>query len=308
MFDANPQPPGGQPAHVVFHADNPALEICRPAAQCVPLVFASPHSGRRYPDALLAASGLDLPTLRASEDAFVDQLFDWVPSLGAPLLLAHFPRVWVDANRDAREIDPAMFLDPVPAAAHIASARVGAGLGVIPKVVADGQAIRSRPLTWAEGAARLAQCHTPYHHALAALIAETRARFGVTVLIDCHSMPSAAVVRGGRHAGPDIVLGDGYGASAGPWLMAHAEQAFTTAGFAVKRNHPYAGGYTTRHYGRPRDGVHALQIEINRRLYMDEKRVSPGPDLPAARRRLAGAVEDLVTAIAGLLREARAAE
>ena len=158
MFDANPHPPGGQPAHVTFHADNPALEICRPAAQCVPLVFASPQSGRRYPDALLAASGLDLPALRASEDAFVDQLFDWVPSLGAPLLLAHFPRVWVDANRDAREIDPAMFLDPVPAAAQIASARVGAGLGVIPKVVADGQVIRNRPLTWAEGAARLAQC------------------------------------------------------------------------------------------------------------------------------------------------------
>ena len=112
MFDANPQPPGGQPAHVVFHADNPPLEICRPAAQCVPLVFASPHSGRRYPDALLAASGLDLPTLRASEDAFVDQLFDWVPSLGAPLLLAHFPRVWVDANRDARVFDEPYAFNP----------------------------------------------------------------------------------------------------------------------------------------------------------------------------------------------------
>ena len=297
-----------QASNLVFYADYPALEICRPKPQCLPLVFASPHSGRHYPNPLLTASSLDLLTLRSSEDAFVDHLFNWVPSLGAPLLLAHFPRVWVDANRDAREIDPSMFVDAIPSTAQIASARVGAGLGVIPKIVADGQVIRNRLMTWAEGATRLALCHTPYHHALTGLIAETHARFGVTFIIDCHSMPSAAVARQKNRVEPDIILGDGYGTSAGPWLIAHAHQAFAEAGFLVKRNHPYAGGYTTRHYGRPRESVHALQIEINRGLYLDEKRMIPGPNLPAIRRRLADAVERLVTAITGMLQEARAAE
>ena len=214
----------------------PPFRLDRPAPQRVPFVFASPHSGRAYPDTLLARTRLDATTLRRSEDAFVDELFAGVAALGAPLLAAQFPRALLDVNRGMAEIDRAMFDGALRVKVDAPSPRVAAGLGVIPRIVRDGAEIYSRKLDSAEADARLEQLYKPYHAALAALMEETRTRFGVAVLIDCHSMPSALAV-------PDIVLGDRYGASAAPAVTARAEIAFLREGFTVTRNTPYAGGH-----------------------------------------------------------------
>ena len=249
------------------------LEVRAPAVQSVPFVFASPHSGRDYSADFLAASRLDPLTLRRSEDCFVDELFAAAPDHGAPLLLANFPRAYCDVNRDPAELDPAVFAEPPPATPQTRSPRVTAGLGVIPRVVRDGADIYTGRLPLAEAGRRLGALHAPYHAALRGLAAETKARFGACVLIDCHSMPSAAAVAASRGFPPDIILGDRYGASCAPGLTAHAESTLKTLGFSVARNNPYAGGYTAEHYGAPVSGLHALQIEINRGLYLDEDRL-----------------------------------
>jgi len=243
--------------------------ISRPAEQAVPFVFASPHSGRLYPAGLAAASRLSPLLLRRSEDAFVDQLFGAAVGLGAPMIAARFPRAFVDANRAAGELDAAMFAGALTVPVDAPTPRVQAGLGVIPRVVRDGAEIYRDKLPAAEAGERLRRLYRPYHAALAALVAETRARFGVAVVIDCHSMPSAAAV-------PDVVLGDRYGTSAAPALLRHARQSFERQAFSVARNQPYAGGHTTELYGRPGEGVQALQIEINRALYLDEERLTQG--------------------------------
>lgn len=253
------------------------VEIRRPAAQCVPFVFASPHSGRDYSADFLAATRLDPLTLRRSEDCYVDELFAGAPAQGAPLLLAHFPRAYCDVNRDPAELDPAVFTEAPPATPQTRSPRVTAGLGVIARVVRDGADIYPRRLPLAEAGRRLGALHAPYHAALRGLMNDTAAQFGSAVLIDCHSMPSQAAAAAGRGAPPDIILGDRYGASCAPGLTAHAEAAFRALGFAVARNNPYAGGYTAEHYGAPSGGLHALQIEINRALYLDEERLEKRP-------------------------------
>ena len=266
--------------------DPPPFRLDRPARQGVPFVFASPHSGRAYPDTLLARTRLDATTLRRSEDAFVDELFAGVAALGAPLLAAQFPRALLDVNRGMAEIDRAMFDGALRVKVDAPSPRVAAGLGVIPRIVRDGAEIYRAKLDSAEADARLEQLYKPYHAALAALMEETRARFGVAVLIDCHSMPSALAV-------PDIVLGDRYGASAAPAVTARAETAFLREGFTVTRNTPYAGGHTTVRYGKVASGFHALQIEINRALYLDEDRITKQPSFQAVRARLTRAMEYL---------------
>ena len=267
----------------------PPFRLDRPARQSVPFVFASPHSGRAYPDALLAKTRLDAVTLRRSEDAYVDQLFAGVTALGAPLLAAQFPRALLDVNRGIAEIDRAMVSGALEVKVDAPSPRVAAGLGVIPRIVRDGAEIYRAKLDSAEVHARLEQLYKPYHAALAALIEETRSRFGVAVLIDCHSMPSALSV-------PDIVLGDRYGASAAPAVTARAESAFLREGFTIARNTPYAGGHTTVQYGKVAAGCHALQIEINRALYLDEDKITKKPSFDAVRTRLTRAM-DYLTAI-----------
>ncbi|HEX4272254.1 MAG TPA: N-formylglutamate amidohydrolase [Rhizomicrobium sp.] len=242
------------------------FRLDRPARPSVPFLFASPHSGRSYPASLLENTRLDATTLRRSEDAFVDELFAGVVTLGAPLLAAQFPRAFLDVNRSSTELDAGMFAAPLKVPVDAPSPRVSAGLGVIPRIVRDGAEIYRSKLDTSEAETRISQLYRPYHQALAALIDETRARFGVAVLIDCHSMPSALSV-------PDIVLGDRYGASAAPALTARAEAAFVREGFSVTRNTPYAGGHTTVLYGRVAAGCHALQIEINRALYLDEDKI-----------------------------------
>ncbi|GAB0113795.1 N-formylglutamate amidohydrolase [Acidisoma sp. C75] len=253
-----------------FAATAPPLSLLMPAVQTAPLVFSSPHSGADYTADFLAASRLDALTLRRSEDFAIDRIFAAAPEHGAPLLRAHFPRAFCDANREAWELDPAMFDDPLPPWVNTASPRIGAGLGTIPRIVASGEAIYARKLRFAEAEARVQTCWEPYHDALGRLVAATRARFGFCLLIDCHSMPS-----GLGQGSPDFVLGDAYGKACGGAILLRIETCLRRLGYSVRRNDPYAGGYVTRHYGRPREGVHALQIEIARALYMDERRIEP---------------------------------
>lgn len=274
------------------------FRLKRPEAHSVPFLFASPHSGRRYPVALAAASRLDPLTLRRSEDAFVDELFAEVVQLGAPLLTAEFPRVFLDVNRGMGELDAGMFSGPLAVAVDTApSPRVAAGLGVIPRIVRDGADIYRGRLKPEEAALRLEKLYRPWHQALAGLVAETRARFGAAMVVDCHSMPSAL-------GAPDIVLGDRYGAAAGPMLSRLAEEAFAREGLSVARNAPYAGGHTTVLYGHPAEGVHALQIEVNRRLYLDEDRIVKKEGFETLRLKILAALTRLTAIAPALLRPA----
>lgn len=276
----------------------PVLQIEAPAEQTLPLVFASPHSGSRYPREFLSQSALDPRTLRRSEDTFVDELFGAAPSLGAPLLKALFPRAYLDPNREPYELDPAMFEDPLPPHVNTGSPRVSAGLGTIARLVANGAEIYRRKLTFEEAERRIELYYRPYHSALAKLVADTRARFGYCILIDCHSMPSvggpADTDSGASRV--DVVLGDCFGTSCAAGITAVAESTFRRQGYRVIRNSPYAGGYTTRHYGAPNEGMHSLQIELNRRLYMDEKTHVKGPAFDRVQQHLAG----LISALAGI--------
>jgi N-formylglutamate amidohydrolase len=251
-------------------ADEGVLDLRQPPRRAIPLVVASPHSGADYPDDFLAAARLDPLTLRRSEDSFVDQIFAAAPDLGAPLIAARFPRAYLDANREAWELDPTMFSDMLPPFANTRSPRVRMGLGTIARVVASGEEIYARKLRFAEARSRVDTLYYPYHHALRRLVDETETAFGGYLLLDCHSMPSAASAVAGQDAA-EIVLGDCHGTSCAPRIVEAARTLLARRGFAVALNAPYAGGFTTGHYGNPRRGRHALQIEINRALYMDER-------------------------------------
>jgi N-formylglutamate amidohydrolase len=267
----------------------PVYKVVEPLRRSTPLVFASPHSGQQYPQAFLLQSRLPLLSLRRSEDAFVDELFAAAAGYGAPLLAANLARAYVDVNRDPAELDPDMFSDRLPMRIQRGSPRVQAGLGAIPRIAGDGQDIYRRKLLAAEAKARLSLVHAPYHAMLAALIAEARAAFGCAVLIDCHSMPNCA--RGPLQ--PDIVLGDRFGASCHPSVTGFVEAALQRMGYRVARNTPFAGGHTTQLHGRPSVGVHALQVEVNRSLYMDERALTRSAGFERVRRdmtRLAAAL------------------
>lgn len=240
-----------------------------------PLVFASPHSGRDYPDDMMSAAALDAQTIRRSEDALVDDLIAAAPELGAATLTACYARAYIDLNREAFELDASMFSDELPDFARARTARVAAGLGAIARVVSEGQEIYARKLTFAEARRRIEGAHRPYHAALERLIAEAHRAHGFAILIDWHSMPAAAARAGGRDRPCDIVLGDRFGAACSGILTARVERELEAMGYRVARNTPYAGGYTTEHYGRPSRRTHALQIEINRALYLDEAKLTP---------------------------------
>lgn len=247
-------------------------EVLRPVDQTAPVVFASPHSGMDYLPEFRAQSKLDPLTLRKSEDSFVDELFSAAPRHGAPLLRAFFPRAYVDPNREPFELDPAMFADPLPDYVNTASPRVAAGLGTIARVVCSGAEIYADKLRFDDALRRINSFYRPYHAELSRLIDHTVEKFGTCVLIDCHSMPSVGgpMDRDPGRRRVDFVLGDCHGVSCDRRLTDLARETLAGDGYVVKRNLPYAGGYTTRHYGDPARGVHALQIEINRALYMDE--------------------------------------
>ncbi len=246
------------------------FEVKTPAQQRAPFVFNSPHSGRYYPPRFLAMSKLDAAAIRRSEDCYVDELFGGAVSLGAPLLLANFPRAYLDANREPWELDQRMFADPLPSYANTRSARVAGGLGTVPRLVGEGQEIYPSKIRLAEAVSRVETLYKPYHERLKRLLAHTHARFGSAVLIDCHSMP-ASVRLGDSGLRPDFIVGDRFGVACSSALSERAIAILSEMGYLVAHNKPYAGGFITEHYGRPARSLHALQIEINRGLYMDER-------------------------------------
>lgn len=253
------------------------FDVLVPDRRVLPFVLNSPHSGRIYPAEFLAASALDALSIRRSEDSFVDELFIGAVSLGAPLLRAHFPRAYLDVNREPYELDPTMFDGVLPAHVNTTSLRVSGGLGTIAKIVGDGSEIYRQKLTFEDATQRIETLYKPYHQRLGRLLGHAFEAHRCSVLIDCHSMPSIGGVLDQDPGAdrPEIVLGDRYGTACAPILMQTAERTLVDLGYRVARNNPYAGGFNTEQYGRPAHGRHALQIEINRSLYMDEKSVEP---------------------------------
>lgn len=269
-----------------------AFHLTRPERRTTSVIFASPHSGREYPRSFLDRAELDARAIRSSEDAFVDLLFDCAPAQGAPLLRAGASRAYVDLNRAADELDPAL-IEGVRRPVH--NPRVASGLGVIPRVVAGGRPIHRGRIALSEAQERIDAYWRPYHDALQSLLAESHARFGEAILIDCHSMPHEAIESVGPPGSPrpDVVLGDRFGAAASGTVVDRIEAAFTAAGLRVSRNMPFAGAYIVQHYGRPSRCQHAVQVEIDRSLYMDERMVEPLPNFDEFRRLIAGIVAEL---------------
>ncbi len=253
----------------------PAFDVRGDGHLSTPLVFASPHSGRLYPREMLDASVLDAASIRRSEDALVDDLIAGAAKAGAALLTARYARAYMDVNREPYELDPAMFDEELPPFARAQTPRIAAGLGAIAKVVGEGQEIYARKLSFDEARLRIEGIHRPYHAALAGLIQAALSAFGVAVLVDWHSMPSAAARMTRARRTPDFVLGDRFGASCRPALSSLIDRELRAMGYEVARNAPYAGGYTTEFYGDPDRGVHAVQVEINRALYLDEATLKP---------------------------------
>ena len=255
------------------------VDILTPESQSSPIVFSSPHSGRFYPKDFLEKTNLSALEIRRSEDAFIDNIFDEAVSFGSPLLSARFPRAYIDPNREPFELDPEMFDTVLPSYVKSNSRRIRSGLGTVARIVAGGVEIYKNQLQFREVKKRIEKHYTPYHKKLAELVNNTKRRFGGCLLIDCHSMPSSGGV-GDTECGKnwaDIVLGDRYGTSCAPHITELAFATFRELGYQVSVNKPYAGGYTTHYYGRPREGLHSLQIEINRALYMDEVNICQLP-------------------------------
>lgn len=272
--------------------DSPLL-LRAPARKQAGVVLTSPHSGRLYPADFLAASRLDALAIRRSEDSFVDELLGGAVGLGLPLLAANFPRAYCDVNREAWELDPGMFIEKLPDYVNTASPRVQAGLGTLARIVGNGEPIYAHKLPFAEAERRITQCWQPFHAALQALICAARTEFGACLVIDCHSMPSLA----GRHGPkPDVILGDGHGTSCDAEWTDFFQTQLAALGFSVRRNDPYAGGYITRHYGRPREQVQVIQLEISRGLYMNEKNFTQSPQFAATAERLTAFLAAVVEA------------
>lgn len=267
-----------------------AYDLLEPAVPSGSVIFASPHSGRHYPPEFVGESVLSAHDLRSSEDAFVDQLVGAAPAHGAPLLCARWPRAWIDLNRAASELDPALIAG---LARRPHNSRVASGLGVVPRVVAGGRAIYRGKITQEAARARIRDVWQPYHDRLRALMEDARARFGEAILIDVHSMPHEALegVAGRR---PDVVLGDRYGAAAAPRIIDGIEAILNDLGLHCARNTPFAGAYTAQRYGHPARGWHVIQVEIDRALYMDEAAVAPHEGFAAMRARMDEAVAGIV--------------
>lgn len=285
---------------VIADEFDPPYIVLEPPAQTVPFIFNAPHAGAVYPASFLAMSRLDAVALRRSEDAFVDELFAGAITLGAPLMTARFPRAYLDLNREPYELDSRMFDGRLPAYANTRSMRVAGGLGTIPRIVADGQEIYRTRMPVEEALHRIEWLYKPYHRTLRQLVRRTAQSFGHTVLIDCHSMPSSSVSRDDG-AKADIVLGDRYGTSCTVALVDRVELAMRSRGYSVVRNKPYAGGFITEHYGEPALGRHALQIEINRGLYMDESTLEKKPGFKALAEDLTGVFAQVIAELTGAL-------
>ncbi|WP_210496741.1 N-formylglutamate amidohydrolase [Microvirga antarctica] len=277
---------------------DPPFLVVEPPAQTLPLVFNVPHAGAVYPASFLAESRLDALALRRSEDAYVDALFTPAVALGAPMMTARFPRAYLDLNREPYELDSRMFDGRIPTYANTRSMRVAGGLGTIPRIVADGQEIYAHRIPVDEALQRIEWLYKPYHRMLRQLVRRTAQLFGEVILIDGHSMPSSSVNRDDG-AKADMVLGDRYGTSCAPILTELVEAALRARGYTVIRNKPYAGGFITEHYGEPALGRHALQIEINRSLYMEEKTLARKPSFDVLAADLKQAFQDVLDDLGG---------
>jgi N-formylglutamate deformylase len=285
---------------------DPPFEILEPATCRGTAVFNSPHSGRVYPPAFLQMARLDMATLRRSEDSFVDELFAGVVARGHPLMRAHFPRCYVDVNREPYELDPRMFEGRLPSFANTRSMRVAGGLGTVARVVGEAQEIYDERLPVAEALRRIESLYKPYHRGLRRLMTRVHRDFGAAILVDCHSMPSSSEGKDERPRA-DIVLGDRYGTSCAAVVTDAVEAALRARGYVVSRNKPYAGGFITEHYGNPALGLHAIQIELNRALYMDERRYQRLPGFAAVAADLVTLADRLSTLAVTELRAYRAA-
>lgn len=277
------------------------FEILAPARWTSPAVFNSPHSGARYTPAFLRQSRLSPRALRKSEDCYVDELFGSCVRHGAPLLRAHVPRAFIDLNREPYELDPRMFNGPLPGYVNAASPRVAGGLGTIPRVVAEGEDIYREKLAFAEALARIEGIYLPYHRALAALLQQVAGHGQPVLLVDCHSMPASAMAHVAGKARIDVVLGDRFGSSCDPAIATLLEQELKAQGLAVLRNKPYAGGFITQNHGAPVQARHALQIELNRGLYMNEVTLEKTPRFGTLQHSLARVVARLLTSLPQLL-------
>ena len=253
---------------------DPPFSIDGAQNQRVPIVFNSPHSGRTYPSVFIESSRLSAQALRKSEDAYVDDLLSSAPAQGAVLMHAHFPRAYIDINREPYELDPLLFNGRLPDFVNSQSLRAIGGLGTIARIVNEKEEIYAGPISLETAFLRIERLYKPYHAALAALTQATRAKFGTAFLLDCHSMPSQQSDRGGW---PDFVLGDRFGASCAPEITKVVQALLKSLGYRVALNKPYAGGYITEHYGKPAQGIHALQIEVDRSLYMNEETFEKSP-------------------------------
>jgi N-formylglutamate deformylase len=259
-----------------FDELSPPFEIAEPDVWRAPIIFNSPHSGSIYPREFLAASRIDEATLRRSEDAFMDEIVGDLVDRGFPVVRVNFPRSYVDVNREPYELDPRMFAGRLPSFANTRSMRVAGGLGTIPRVVGDGQEIYFERLDVEDALGRIEALYKPYHRALRRLVNKAHQTFGTVILVDCHSMPSVGVSRD-EPKRPDLVIGDRYGTSCAALLPDIVEETFKALGYSVGRNKPYAGGFITEHYGNPASGLHTVQLELNRAIYMDERRRERGP-------------------------------
>lgn len=284
----------------------PVLAVDCPVRQTLPVLVSSPHSGRHYDPDFLKDIRLDGLAIRRSEDAFVDELISGVPALGGPTVRALFPRAWIDVNREPCELDPCMFEGTLTCRVRSDSPRVRAGLGIIPRVVAGGMEIYRGRLQAGEAERRISRCYVPYHDTLARLIEGTRLLFGTVCLIDCHSMPSSG--HDGDSRMPDVVLGDRFGSSCALPVALAASDVLESRGAVVRRNDPYPGGHITRRYGEPARGIHAIQIEFNRRLYLDENSLEQTDGMQPTVRLLEAAVLAISRAVLELSAPARAAE
>lgn len=281
-----------------------AYHLARPATRTTSVVFASPHSGRDYPSDFLRQAVLNASQIRSSEDAFIDLLLENAPNHGAPLLTAKAPRAYLDLNRGPDELDSAL-IEGVRRKAH--NPRIASGLGVIPRVVANGQQIYRGKLSLTQAHDRIARYWRPYHDQLQTLLDESMNMFSEAILIDCHSMPHEALENAGPPgaARPHIVLGDRFGSAAASPIVERVEAAFAGAGFRVARNMPFAGAFITQHYGRPSRHQHAIQVEIDRALYMDERTLETNSNYTAFKTLLDGVMADI--AAIGLPEDARLA-
>ena len=269
---------------------HPAYRIDLPERRLTSVVFATPHSGADYSSEFLSRAELDATEIRSSEDAFVDKLFASAPLCGAAILMARVPRAYVDLNRAPEELDPAL-IEGVGKGSN--NPRVASGLGVIPRVVANGRAIYRGKMSIDEAHGRIEGYWRPYHDALQTLLDENHRSFGEAILVDCHSMPREALTQlGARPAGrPEIVIGDRFGSTAARHLVDEIESIFSEAGLRVARNIPFAGAHILQAYGRPSRGQHAIQIEIDRSIYMDEEAIAPSADFDAFQALMDGVVE-----------------